>query len=289
MVSASKSVKRESAWRLTLLSGPKSSIWLFMAALFVSTLPVIGHSQNKPGNQAQSDHLTVDQIVARMEEARIRTKQTPAFLLTREYQMFHGEETTPASQVKAQISVTSPGDRQFKIIDTQGSDRGEKVVRKILEHEAQAEKEHPSPTALIPANYDFTDAGREMFEGVNCFVLGLKPKREEPGLIEGRAWIDPNAFVIRKVEGKMSKSPSWWVKEVNLVVNFGEIGGIWMQTASTAIADVRVAGQYKVLGRAIDVQTANSVAMNSPQKRAFPHHHTDLSAAFIYGAGTGRR
>lgn len=266
-----------------MLSGPK--IWLVLAALFVGTLPVIAHSQSKPPSQAQAEHLTLDQVVNRMEQARLRNKQTPPFLLTREYQMFRGDDATPASQVKAQINVVPPSERDYKIIESQGNDRGEKVVRKILEHEAAAEKLNPSPTAIVRDNYEFTDGGRQMFEGVNCYVLGLKPKREEPSLVEGRAWVDPNTFAIRKIEGKMAKSPSWWVKDVDLVVNFGEIGGVWMQTASQAIADVRVVGKYTVLGRALDVQTGNAVAMNAPQKKAFDRRRNSLPAAFLYGTG----
>jgi len=171
--------------------------------------------------------------------------------------------------VTAEINVVPPSQRDFKIVESKGNDRGEKVVRKILEHEAQAEKVHPSPTAVTRDNYDFALAGREDFEGVSCYLLELKPKRQEPSLVEGRAWVDPETFAVRKIEGKMSKSPSWWVKEVNLVINFGEIGGIWTQTASHAVADVRVIGKYTVTGQALTVQTAASVASNvAPQKKS---------------------
>jgi hypothetical protein len=263
-----------------------------VAALIVSGVPKLAHSQAKPEVHAQAAQLPLDEVVTRMEQARLRNKQTPPFLLTRQYQMFHGDEQTPASQVKAQISVVPPSDRDYKIIESQGSDRGEKVVRKILEHEAAAEKLNPSPTAIVRANYNFTDAGREMLEGVNCYVLGLKPKREEPSLIEGKAWIDPNTFAVRKIAGKMSKSPSWWVKDVDLVVSFGEIGGVWMQTASHAVADVRVIGKYTVQGRALDVQTATSEAANiQPRMRtkSSGHRSTALPATLIYAGPTGRR
>jgi hypothetical protein len=224
-----------------------------------------------------------------MEEARLRSKITPPFQLTREYKMFHGDERSPASDVKAEINVVPPSQRDFKIIESKGSDRGEKVVRKILEHEAEAEKKHPSPTAVTSDNYDFSLAGREVFEGVNCYVLGLEPKRQEPSLIEGRAWVDPETFAIRKIEGKMSKSPSWWVKQVSLVINFGELGGIWTQTASHAVADVRVVGKYTVTGQALDVQTATSLASNiSRQKKVFDRRRTSLPAAFVFGPGDRR-
>ncbi|MGZ4787000.1 MAG: hypothetical protein ACXVZX_00665 [Terriglobales bacterium] len=256
-----------------------------MAAVFVATLPVIAHTEERaPKAGTQVENPTLDDIVNRMEEARLRNKTTPPFQLTREYKMFHGDEPNPSSDVKAEINVVPPYQRDFRILDSKGNDRGEKVVRKILEHEAQAEKVTPSPTGITRDNYDFSLAGRQAYQGVNCYVLNLKPKRQEPSLIEGQAWVDPETFAVRKIEGKMAKSPSWWVKDVNLVINFGDMGGIWMQTASHAVADVRVVGKYTVVGRALEVQTADSVASNRAlQKKVFDRRHTGLPAVFVYG------
>jgi hypothetical protein len=245
-----------------------------MAAMAIGMAPAAMQSQTKTAlkarlapqakteKPAQNQQLTLTQIVDRMEQARLRNKQTPPFLLTRQYRLFQGDTQTPTSEVKAQISVVPPSERDYKILESQGNDRGEKVVRKILEHEAAAEKLNPSPTAIVNVNYEFSDGGREVFEGVNCYLLKLKPRREESSLVEGRAWVDPNTFAIRKIEGRLAKSPSWWVKDVALVVNFGEIGGLWMQTTSRAVAEVRVIGKYTVQGRALDVQTATSDAAN---------------------------
>lgn len=209
----------------------------------------------------------LNQIVSRMEEARIRAKQTEPFLLTREYQMFHGYESKPTSEVKAEINVVPPTERQYKIVSSKGSDRGEKVVRKILDHESAAEKSTPPPTAIVHDNYEFGFEGEANFQGARCYVLSLRPRRKDPSLVEGRAWVDANTFLIRKIEGQMSKSPSWWVKGVQLTVLFGEIGGVWTQLSSDAVADVRILGRYSVIGRATNLQTATTAAANRLPKK----------------------
>jgi len=222
-----------------------------------------------------------------MEQARARNKQTPPFQVTREYKLFHGDEPQPASDVKAEINVTGPTQRDYKIVASNGSDRGERVVRKILDHEVQSEKMTPPPSAIISENYNFNLEGRQEFEGVNCYVLGLKPQRQEPGLIEGRAWVDPVTFDLRKIEGKLAKSPSFWVREVNVSVNFGEMGGIWTQVASHAVADVRVLGKYTVQGQVLDLQASTAVASNlSAQKKMPARRRSELPAAFVYGSGS---
>lgn len=209
----------------------------------------------------------LNQIVGRMEEARIRAKQTEPFLLTREYRLFHADDTWPTSEVKAEINVVPPTERDYRIVYSKGSDRGEKIVRKILDREAEAEKSSPPPTAIVPQNYEFGYEGEADFQGAHCYLLSLKPKRKDPALLEGRAWIDANSYLIRKIEGHMSKSPSWWVKDVEVVVLFGDIGGIWTQLSSDAVADVRILGKYSVIGQATKLQTGATAAANRPPKK----------------------
>jgi hypothetical protein len=85
----------------------------------------------------------------------------------------------------------------------------------------------------------------------------------------------------------MAKSPSWWVKDVNLVVNFGLMDGVWTQLASHAVADVRVLGKYTVQGQVLDLQASTAVASNlSLQKKMPGRHHAELPAAFVYGSGS---
>lgn len=256
------------------------AIWILLAATVSTLLPL--------GLRAQSTTSTpsLDEIVARMEQARLKSKASVAFQLTREYKMFHGDEAKPASQVKAEINFLPPHERDYKILESKGNDRGEKVVRKILDHESEAEKSDVPPTAIVHQNYDFQLAGEESFQGARCYILNLDPKRKDPSLIEGRAWVDSNTYLIRKVEGHMSKSPSWWVKEVQLTVLFGEINGIWTQLSTQAVADVRVIGRYTVDSRATSLQTAESLAANlRPKKVPSRARRAGVPAEVVYNTG----
>jgi Outer membrane lipoprotein-sorting protein len=222
------------------------------------------------------------QIVSNMETARVQSKQTEPFLLTREYRLFHGDEVTPTSEVKAEINVVPPHERDYKIVESKGSDRGEKVVRKILDHESEAEKRSVPPTALVSDNYDFGFLGEQSFQGAHCYVLSLHPKRKDPSLIEGKAWVDASTFLVRKVEGAMSKSPSWWVKDVTVTVLFGEISGVWTQTATNAVANVRIMGKYTVSGRSTSLLSATAEASNRVQKKVLPRARRNAPGVVLY-------
>jgi hypothetical protein len=227
----------------------------------------------------------LNQIVSNMEAARLRSRTAEPFLLTREYRMFHGEERQPASEVKAEINVVPPNARDYRIVESKGSGRGEKVVRRILDHEAQAEKRTPPPTAIIRENYDFAFGGEQDLQGARCYVLLLQPKREDTSLVKGRAWVDARSFLIRKVEGEMAKSPSWWVKDVKLSVQFGDFGGVWTQTSSDAVADVRWLGRYTVNGRVTKLETVTAMAADHSRKKLAPQNRRSLPAEAVYGTG----
>ena len=230
--------------------------WIFVLAIVTAVAA-----------QTPAPAPSLDQIVSQMEAAR--TEQRPApFLLTREYRMFHGEEAKPTSEVKAQINVVPQQARDYKIVETHGSTRGEGVVRKILDYEAKSEKKNPPPSAVTRDNYDFEYLGEEQFQNARCYVLKLKPKRKDPSLVDGKAWVDAETFYLWKIQGEMAKSPSWWVKEVNLTVLYGEMGGIWMQTLTQANAKVRILGQYKISGQATDVKTSSAVASNRMPRKS---------------------
>lgn len=245
------------------MRGPKTvAAYLFAVLAGIVFLP-LGRSA-KAQAPAKADPPDVATIVRNMEEAQRDNRQRyRAYLLTREYDFFHGESEQPASAVKAEISFVPPTTKSFKILDAQGSERGEKVVKNILEHEQRAEQTGGSTASITGDNYNFELLGKSDLDGRSCFLLQLNPKRKDPSLVNGKAWVDADTYLVRRVEGKMSKSPSWWVKDVNLAVRYGSLGGMWLQTGTTAVADVRLVGRYIVTSKALEMQTAQQVAARS--------------------------
>jgi hypothetical protein len=245
-------------------TGAGKVVMTLVVSALAAAMPLFVAAEQPP---VVSSAPALSEIVTKMEAARLQSKETAPFLLTREYRMYQGETGQPASQVKAQINVVPPHDSDYKIIESKGSDRGEKIVRKILEHEAKAEKSSPSPTAIVSANYDFELLGREKLQGTDCYLLRIKPKRKDSNLVDGKAWVDGNSYLVRKIEGELAKSPSWMVKQVKLNVHFGEMDGVWTQTSTQAVADVRLLGKYMVNGRAVDLKSSSTEAAKKPAQK----------------------
>ena len=203
---------------------------------------------------------SLDTIVTRLRDAADQNRRGwSSYRLLREYQMFHERNTTPMADVKAELVYDPNGNSGYQILESNGSDRGSKIVSKLLDSEANgwSKCSHPHPpTAISRDNYDFSFLGTELLDGHRTYVLGLHPRRKDSGLIDGKAWIDSDTYLVRKIVGQESKSPSWWVHDVNLILTFGPISGMWLQTTSQAVADIRIVGRYTMVGRALGVKPA---------------------------------
>src|SRR5205823_10724490 len=85
-----------------------------------------------------------------------------------------------------------------------------------------------------------------------CYKLRITPKRKDISLVDGEIWVDKGSFLIPRIEGEMSKTPSWWLKRVHLVLDFGNLGGTWQQTGTQALADVRMLGKRSLVSKVLD-------------------------------------
>jgi outer membrane lipoprotein-sorting protein len=246
-----------------------------LAVLLVAVLagaPLAGY--------AQSGNLTLDQIVARMAQARAANRnQSIAYTVTRDYQLAPAGAPKPASEVVAEVSFVPPAEKQYIIVKSEGNDRGAGIVRRILEHETVMAG-HWQPHDIGPANYDFALLGRQTIDGHDCYVLQLSPKREAVELVRGKAWVDAGDFEVRRIEGETAKSPSMWIKKVNVTINYGKVNGVWLETSTQAIADVRLAGPHVLTSRELDVRTATvSASAKKPQKTRHSASHIAADTA----------
>lgn len=213
---------------------------------------------------SQTANLRLDQIVARMQQARIAEhNRSIAYTVTREYRLTAEGSEKANSNVVAQVNFVPPAQKDYTIVRAEGSDRATGIVRKVLDHETSMAT-HSDGHELAPANYDFALLGHETIDGHDCYVLGISPKREAVELVRGRAWVDATSFNIRRIAGQTAKNPSFWIKNLNVTLNYDEVNGVWVQTSTQAIADVRVAGPHVLTSRELDVQRATFSARVQP-------------------------
>lgn len=186
---------------------------------------------------------TNEVIVAQMVQAQSenRTHVRP-YIVTRDYRLFGRESDLQLkSRVIAAITVVPPDFKKYTIEEINGSGWGERLVRTMLDSEIDFARDSGS-TDITPDNYDFLFVHEDNLSGQRCYVLQLHPKRNSKNLLRGTIWVDATTFLPHRVEGEPAKSPSWWLKDVRIVLHYGYLGPMWLQTSSKATADVRTLG-----------------------------------------------
>lgn len=199
-------------------------------------------------------------ILQRMEDVQHQDPaQSRPYELTREYKVFHGDDKQPISEVIAQINFVPPGIKTYKIIQARGNSRGEKMVRELLDRETGAAKKgHGSE--IIRTNYDFLFLRQENFGDVPEYVLWIVPKRKDKNFLRGEIWVDAGTFRIRRIEGVPSRSPSFWLKNSHITMQFAPLGGMWVPVTFDAVATVRLFGEYTLTGLTIRSSESPSTA-----------------------------
>jgi hypothetical protein len=223
----------------------------------VTTLPSVSPIASSTAEIKSPD---LNLIVQRVEDVQHQNPaQSQQYEVTREYKVFRGNEKQATSEIEAQINFVPPDLKTYKITQTRGNSRGEKMVRELLDRETEsAKKGHGSE--INRTNYNFVFLRQENFGVVPEYVLRIVPKRKDKYLLSGQIWVDASTFRIRRIEGAPAKSPSIWLKRIHIALQFAQLKGMWIPTSFDAIATVRLLGQYTLVGHNIPSSDALSVS-----------------------------
>ncbi len=210
--------------------------------------------------QTESSVATAETIITRMAQARAENRaRLRPYIVTRNYKLFGKDESKAKSEVTADVVFVPPDSKKYTIEETNGSGLGQILVRRMLANEAEVTKDHVS-TDFSADNYDFRFLREADLSGQRCYVLELLPRRIERHLLHGDIWVDANTYLLRRFEGELAKPPSWWVRDVNVTFVYGDVGGMWLQTATEAAANVRILGRTTMVSRDVKYKITELVA-----------------------------
>lgn len=90
----------------------------------------------------------------------------------------------------------------------------DKVLRAVLESERDLiAKRQPARFALAHANYRFQPKG---IDAEGLAAIDVAPKREDHVLVEGTLFLRPGDGQLVRVQGRLVKNPSFWVKRADV-------------------------------------------------------------------------
>lgn len=210
-------------------------------------------------SNSESDLTSTDltSIVQRMERAQAQV--TIPNHIKRDYRLSRVNSARVDSEVIAEIDFRAPG--KYSVEKRSGSTIGAQVVKRVVEHEVEvgASSQKSRSAAITRENYLFSYVGEGVLDGRSYYLLRLDPKRKQPELLSGQAWIDKKSFLIRRLEGTV-KAPSLWVRKVHVQFDFDSPRGMWVLSHMEAVADVRFLGARKLTSHVMNYEAASVVA-----------------------------
>jgi hypothetical protein len=136
--------------------------------------------------------------------------------------------------------VDAAGRFDYEIISAEGSDLiRRKVLVAALEEERDAHDANDTSAELTPANYVLeADEDRDG----DFLRIHLRPRRKGPHLVDGVAFVTPDRFDMVRVEGELSKRPSFWTRRVEITRHYARVCGVRVPIEMQSRADVRFVG-----------------------------------------------
>jgi hypothetical protein len=121
------------------------------------------------------------------------------------------------------------------------------VIARLL----QAEVDHVTKgdsrqTAINQANYKFSYRGSDTIDGTPVHVFQVKPRGKRPGLFKGRIYLDAGTGSLRRAEGTLVKTPSFFVKRIEFVQDYEDIDGYTLPIHTRSLARTRLVGRARV-------------------------------------------
>ena len=137
------------------------------------------------------------------------------------------------------------GQPDYKVLEIAGdSTVKNQVIVRYISADEKATELAPSSVALTPANYKIHYAGTVWLGNRLTYAFRVIPRKKREGLINGVLWLDGETGVVVREFGYLAKSPSVFVKRINLTRENELNNG----TIATRITHVSV--ETRLIGRA---------------------------------------
>jgi hypothetical protein len=156
-------------------------------------------------------------------------------------------DTSQSGEYELRRRFVAPKTLEFKPVRFTGDSfvKTNIIIRLLQSEVDHVTKEQAADTAIDQINYKFklkytqtSYDGREV-----TYVYDVKPRKKRPGLIKGRIWVDAHSGALRRVEGTLAKSPSFFIKRLEFVQEYQEVDGFSLPSHLHSVSNVRILGR----------------------------------------------
>jgi hypothetical protein len=153
----------------------------------------------------------------------------------------------------------------FRILEEGGSASVlARVLRPVLAGEQSLiARGDAARAALTRDNYEWLGAAPGE---AGQIALLVRPKRRDVTLVEGTVAVTAEGADLVAVSGRLSKTPSFWTRRVDVVRRYGRIAGVRVPLRLESVAQVLVAGRSS-MSMTYQYEMVNGVAVAADEGR----------------------
>jgi hypothetical protein len=189
--------------------------------------------------------------------------------LTQYRALRHFEARNDAFKSMAWMAVWTEADSRgfrYEIAGEGGSNYiRTRVFRGTLETEQRAWASNAHEQAAVtPVNYSFNEPAIQADGSVRVMVT---PRRKDLLLVDGWIVLNPETADLVRIEGQLSKSPSFWARGVHVVRHYERIAGVRVPVGLETTSRILIAGRSTLTIR-WEYESVNGDRVGTPTTRS---------------------
>lgn len=157
-------------------------------------------------------------------------------------------ETQQFGECDLQRFYSAPHTLEFKSVRFVGDGfvKSNVIIRLLQSEVDHVQKDDPAANALSDDNYKFSYKGTTQLQNRLVHVFQLKPRKNHLGLFKGKIYLDAHTGSMVRAEGRLAKSPSLFIKRIEFVQDYKEVGSFTFPVHIHSEARTRLVGHAVV-------------------------------------------
>jgi len=146
------------------------------------------------------------------------------------------------AQLDAQTTLLDDGAFSFEVLNESGSNLlRQRILRAaLLEEQGNHNSAKLAESDFTRENYDFLV--QESTRDSDLVRIGLAPRRKSQLLIDGAAFVRRDDADLVRIQGVLSKRPSFWTRKVEITRHYARVDGVRVPIEVRLDADVLLVG-----------------------------------------------
>jgi hypothetical protein len=196
---------------------------------------LIGIAPDVRGTAPDSADRSIHQFLAKDDAL-------PSYRATRRLEAENGDRT---GWLEAVTEYSPETGLSYRVTSEGGSGYiRTKVLRGVLDAEREAiARGETSRSSLDRTNYSFEAHG---VDGDGLANIRLKPLRKDRVLVAGTMFLQPSEGDLVRLEGRLAKSPSFWIKDVDITRSYQRFDKAMLPVTLESTAQVRMLGPARL-------------------------------------------